>query len=116
MFIRASTALFSVVALAGIASALPSALKVRSSSSECDTGSIQCCNSVQSSDTEVIDELFGFLGLPLPAAGTQVGFTCSPITVGGTSSGSSCTSQPVCCNGDTFNGISTGCSPITINE
>ena len=48
MFIRASTALFSVVALAGIASALPSALKFRSSSSECDTGSIQCCNSVQS--------------------------------------------------------------------
>ena len=48
MFIRASTALFSVVALAGIASALPSALKVRSSSSECNTGPIQCCNSVQS--------------------------------------------------------------------
>ncbi|KAN0094592.1 Fungal hydrophobin domain containing protein [Tylopilus felleus] len=115
MFIRASTALFSVVALAGIASALPSALKVRSSSSECNTGPIQCCNSVQSSNNEIIGELFGFLGLPLPAGGTQVGFTCSPITVGGIGSGSSCTSQAVCCNGDTFNGISTGCSPITIN-
>ncbi|KAN0094576.1 Fungal hydrophobin domain containing protein [Tylopilus felleus] len=116
MFIRASTIIFSVVALAGIASAVPSALKVRGgSSSSCDTGSIQCCDSTQSSDTQIIGELFGFLGLPLPPAGTQVGFTCSPITVGGTGSGSSCTSQSVCCNGDTFNGISTGCSPITIN-
>ncbi|KAN0094582.1 Fungal hydrophobin domain containing protein [Tylopilus felleus] len=116
MFIRASTILFSVVALAGVASAVPSALKIRGgSSSSCDTGSIQCCDSTQSSDTQIIGELFGFLGLPLPPAGTQVGFTCSPITVGGTGSGSSCTSQPVCCDGDTFNGISTGCSPITIN-
>ena len=50
MFIRISTVLFSVVAFAGVASAIPSALKVRNggSSSSCDTGSIQCCDSTQS--------------------------------------------------------------------
>ncbi|KAF8558625.1 fungal hydrophobin [Imleria badia] len=115
MFIRATTVLFSVVALAGVATALPNALEVRQVS-ECNTGSIQCCSSTIDSSTTFIDELFGYLGLPPPAGGTQVGFTCSPITVGGSGSGSTCVSQPVCCNGNVFNGISTGCSPITINE
>ncbi|KAF8548511.1 hydrophobin [Imleria badia] len=113
MFIRASTVILSVVALAGVATALN--LDVRQVN-ECDTGSIQCCSSTIDSSTTFIDELFGYLGLPPPAGGTQVGFTCSPITVGGSGSGSTCVQQPVCCNGNIFNGISTGCSPITINE
>ena len=44
MFIRAFTALFSVVALAGLATAAPGG----GGSSQCDTGSIQCCSSYQS--------------------------------------------------------------------
>ena len=44
MFIRAFTVLFSVVALAGLAIAAPGG----GGSSQCDTGSIQCCSSYQS--------------------------------------------------------------------
>ncbi|KAF8555207.1 hydrophobin [Imleria badia] len=114
MFVRAFTIIFSVVALAGFVTAAPPGVAIRQVS-ECNTGSIQCCDSTIASDSYLIDELFGYLGLPVPAGGTQVGFTCSPVTVGGTGSGSTCVQQPVCCNGNVFNGISTGCSPITIN-
>ncbi|KAF8555202.1 hydrophobin [Imleria badia] len=114
MFVRASTILFFVVALAGFAIAAPAILDIRQVT-ECNTGSIQCCNSAIDSSASLINELFGLLGLPMPAGGTQVGFTCSPITIGGQGSGSTCVSQPVCCNGNVFNGISTGCSPIIIN-
>lgn len=44
MFIHASTVLFSLVALAGVATAAPNSLQVRQVS-ECDTGSVQCCSS-----------------------------------------------------------------------
>ncbi|KAN0094870.1 hypothetical protein V8E55_003157 [Tylopilus felleus] len=111
MFIRPYTALLSVLALAGIASAVPSRKVRDGSSSECDTGSVQCCNSVQSVRPSLID-----VGdLENTDMAFFIGFTCSLITLGSISVGSSCTSQPVCCNDDTFNGISTGCSPITIN-
>ncbi|KAF8555206.1 hydrophobin [Imleria badia] len=114
MFVRASTILFSVVALAGFVTAAPATLELRQINM-CDTGSVQCCDSTIESSSELINELFGYLGLPIPAGGTQVGFTCSPVTVGGSGSGSTCVQQPVCCTGNVFNGISTGCSPITIN-
>ncbi|KAF8418142.1 hydrophobin [Boletus edulis BED1] len=116
MFIRPSTILFSVIALAGVATALPSDLEARNGGSNtCNSGSVQCCQSVQSSYSYQVIELFGYLGIPLPAGGTQVGLTCSPVTLGGTSTGSICTQQTVCCTGNSFYGVSTACSPININ-
>ena len=47
MFIRLSTIFFSVVALAGVATAVPAALEARQIS-QCDTGSVQCCSSYYS--------------------------------------------------------------------
>ena len=46
MFIRFST-LLPVAALVAVAAAAPSALEARQSSSQCNTGPIQCCNSTQ---------------------------------------------------------------------
>ncbi|KAF8120590.1 fungal hydrophobin [Boletus edulis] len=112
MFIRLSTIFFYVVALVGVASAVPTDLVLRDS---CNSGSVNCCQSVQSSYSNQIIELFGFLGLPMPAGGTQIGLTCSPVTLGGSSTGSVCTQQTVCCTGNTFYGVSTACSPININ-
>ncbi|KAG6380243.1 hypothetical protein JVT61DRAFT_8335 [Boletus reticuloceps] len=66
-------------------------------SNTCNSGSVNCCQSVQS-----IIELFGYLGIPLPGGNTQIGLTCSPVTVGGTSTGSICTQQTVCCTGNSF--------------
>ncbi|KAF8555209.1 hydrophobin [Imleria badia] len=113
MFLRASIIIFSVVALAGFATAAPGTLELRQIT-ECNPGSIQCCNTAIDSNTYVINELFGMLRLPLPAGGTQVGFACSPLTISAIGSGSTCFSLPVCCTGNVFNGIATGCSPLSI--
>ncbi|EIW78099.1 fungal hydrophobin [Coniophora puteana RWD-64-598 SS2] len=76
----------------------------------CNTGSISCCNSV--ADTSAgLASLLGFA-----MQGTQVGIKCSSASIEGTASGSSCSSQPVCCSGNTWTGlVNIGCSPININ-
>ncbi|KAH8822417.1 hypothetical protein DL96DRAFT_1560024 [Flagelloscypha sp. PMI_526] len=49
------------------------------------------------------------------AKDVAVGLTCSPINIIGIGS-NSCSSQPVCCSDNNFNGvIAIGCSPININ-
>ncbi|KAI9567747.1 fungal hydrophobin-domain-containing protein [Boletus coccyginus] len=119
MFIRLFTVLFSAAALAGVANAAPAELEIEARQvSQCNTGSISCCDTTYSSSSTFVYDLFGLLGLPPPSTsgGSQVGVSCSPTTVGGTGTGSSCTQQPVCCTGNSFNGvINVGCSPITIN-
>ncbi|KAI9460682.1 fungal hydrophobin-domain-containing protein [Boletus coccyginus] len=121
MFIRFFIILFSVVAFVGVANAAPTELELEVRQvSQCNTGEVHCCDSTYSSASTFVTGLFGLLGLPPPTInvdGTQVvGISCSPTTEGGTGSGSSCTQQPVCCTGNTFNGIiNIGCAPITIN-
>ncbi|KAH7883033.1 hydrophobin [Phlebopus sp. FC_14] len=86
--------------------------------SSCNTGPVQCCNSMQTAGSGgVVDELLSLLGLTgSVSSGTSVGMNCSPITVVGTGSGTSCQQQPVCCENNDYNGlINIGCSPININ-
>ncbi|KIK96893.1 hypothetical protein PAXRUDRAFT_98316, partial [Paxillus rubicundulus Ve08.2h10] len=72
--------------------------------SQCNTGPVQCCNSMQKSgDNDEFDDFLGLLGVSVPA-GTSVGAGCSPITAVGTGRGASCTQQPVCCENNNFNG------------
>ncbi|KAF9002208.1 fungal hydrophobin-domain-containing protein [Cyathus striatus] len=96
--------------LLAAASAVP-----RTDSPQCNTGPVQCCNSLQSADSKEVTTLAGLLGIVLTGVTGLVGVNCSPISgvgVGGTS----CNAQPVCCNGNNFNGvIVVGCSPIIIN-
>lgn len=48
--------------------------------SQCNTGPIQCCNSIQSADSPSAAALLGLLGVVLQDITTQVGLTCSPVT------------------------------------
>ncbi|KAF4621000.1 hypothetical protein D9613_000972 [Agrocybe pediades] len=81
----------------------------------CNTGSIQCCNSVQSSSTQGVAQLAGLLGIDLGSITGLVGLSCSPLNILGIG-GNSCSAQPVCCTGNTFSGlISLGCNPINLN-
>ncbi|RDB21952.1 Fruiting body protein SC3 [Hypsizygus marmoreus] len=83
--------------------------------SQCNTGGLQCCNSVQNASSDPVSLLLGLLGVVLQGLNIQVGLTCSPITVIG-GGGSSCTAQPVCCQNNSFHGlIAIGCTPININ-
>jgi len=83
-------------------------------SGSCNTGPVQCCNSVTHANNAVAGLLEGILGIVVPA-NTAVGVTCSPLSAVGLG-GNSCSSQPVCCENNHFNGlIAVGCSPININ-
>ncbi|KAF8553768.1 fungal hydrophobin [Imleria badia] len=114
MYTRFSTIL-PVAALVVVAAAAPTELEVRNGSSECNTGSMQCCLSTQTSTTTTLNQLGGLLGIVLPTIEGLIGLGCSPITAIGLGSGASCTEQPVCCTGNTFNGfINLGCSPLNL--
>ncbi|KIJ64308.1 hypothetical protein HYDPIDRAFT_90626 [Hydnomerulius pinastri MD-312] len=115
MFGRPSAFLLPIVALAAVAAAAPNDLEARGGSSQCNTGSISCCNNTYTSTDTGLTSLLGLLGIVLPAVTGLVGLGCTPITVVGTGTGATCTQQPVCCTGNTFNGlINVGCSPINL--
>ncbi|KAF9534668.1 hydrophobin-319 [Crepidotus variabilis] len=83
--------------------------------SQCNTGQVQCCNSVQDANSGAVTTLAGLLGIVLGPVTGQVGLTCNPISVLGIG-GNSCSAQPVCCSGNNFNGlIVVGCTPVNIN-
>ncbi|KAH7884646.1 hydrophobin-3 precursor [Phlebopus sp. FC_14] len=107
MFVRFLT----VASLAALAVAGPVHAR-----DQCNTGAINCCNSVQQAST--VNSIFGLLGMPDVLTGVTglVGTGCTPITVVGTGSGAECEQQPVCCTGNKMNGlINIGCTPINLN-
>ncbi|KAG2342765.1 hydrophobin-3 precursor [Suillus weaverae] len=109
MFVR----ILSITSLAVLAIATPLAL--RDSSGQCNTGTIQCCQS-----TQPVDEynknatMSGEIPIFVDILG-DVGLGCSPISVIGTGDGANCLQQPVCCSNETYNGlVNIGCTPINI--
>ncbi|KAJ2913203.1 hypothetical protein MD484_g7219, partial [Candolleomyces efflorescens] len=83
--------------------------------SQCNTGPIQCCNSVQSAGAPAVTALFALLGIAAQDVNVPVGVTCSPISIIGLP-GNSCSAQTVCCENNSFNGVvAIGCTPININ-
>ncbi|RXW20850.1 hypothetical protein EST38_g4992 [Candolleomyces aberdarensis] len=83
-----------------------------SGTSQCNSGPVQCCNKVASSNDKGIKQLLGLLGINLSATQT-IGLNCSPIGLG--LGGNSCNKQTVCCQNNGFNGlVSIGCSPINL--
>ncbi|EKM76514.1 hypothetical protein AGABI1DRAFT_87237 [Agaricus bisporus var. burnettii JB137-S8] len=78
--------------------------------SQCDVGKIDCCQSTQDAKSSAVQTLAGLLGIDLGGVTGLVGLTCNGL------SGSSCTAQPVCCTGNSFDGlIVVGCSPINVS-
>ena len=49
--------------------------------SQCNTGSLQCCNSVQSASSSGVPGLLGLLGIVLQDLNVLVGLTCSPLDI-----------------------------------
>ncbi|KAK0505228.1 hydrophobin-251 [Armillaria luteobubalina] len=81
---------------------------------KCNTGSAQCCKSVQDPKSDVAQNALGLLGIPIGAVTANVGLTCDPITVIGLGT-TSCANQPVCCENNNFNGVvALGCTPLNV--
>ncbi|KAG6331668.1 hypothetical protein ID866_7422 [Astraeus odoratus] len=98
MFYRLSAIIAASFAVLTVANPL----EVRASTSECNTGGIYCCQSTQSVSWSDYSSLWSVWGISAPASNSLVGFTCSPVTVGGTGTGGNCVSQPVCCTDVVF--------------
>ncbi|KAG9227826.1 hypothetical protein PTI98_011462 [Pleurotus ostreatus] len=83
--------------------------------SGCNAGDVQCCKSVQKADSAGGAALLGLLGIVLSNLDVFIGGDCSPITAIGVG-GTSCSSQAVCCENNSFNGlIALGCVPINLS-
>ncbi|KAH8822430.1 hydrophobin-251, partial [Flagelloscypha sp. PMI_526] len=80
-------------------------------SDQCNTGSIQCCNSVTKADDAKASKIIHSLNIQDVVENTVVGLNCSPLSIIGIGS-NSCSAQPVCCSNNNFNGvIAIGCTP-----
>ncbi|CDO70110.1 hypothetical protein BN946_scf184806.g37 [Trametes cinnabarina] len=107
MFARVSA--LAVLALPLLATATP----VRRGGN-CNTGSIQCCNSVHDTKEDAVSALLGLLGLDVNSISGKVGIQCSGISGVGVGQ-SSCQASPVCCENNNVGGlISIGCVPIIL--
>ncbi|KAN0086297.1 fungal hydrophobin [Tylopilus felleus] len=80
----------------------------------CNTGSVQCCQSVQAAGSPAVSALTPLLNLSGILLGNgQVGLSCTSLT--GAGSTAKCEAKPVCCNNTHFGGlINVGCSPIDV--
>ncbi|KAF8178041.1 hypothetical protein BJ912DRAFT_883951 [Pholiota molesta] len=70
-------ALFTVASMAIFAAAAPSGGMENS----CNTGPVQCCNSVQSASSPGMSDLIGLLGATLSGFTGQVGSTAAPLVL-----------------------------------
>ncbi|KZT30289.1 hydrophobin [Neolentinus lepideus HHB14362 ss-1] len=103
-----------VAAIAAIAT-LAAASPVPGSSGSCNTGPVQCCNSVKSASDPTTAGLLGLLGIVVQDVTASVGLQCTPISVIGAGSGASCSAQPVCCENNSYGSlISIGCVPVSL--
>ncbi|KAF8072182.1 fungal hydrophobin-domain-containing protein [Lyophyllum atratum] len=101
------------VALATLAAATPT--RRNTPASQCNTGPVQCCNSVQTAGSDPVAGILGLLGVVVQDINVLVGVTCTPITVIG-AGGDSCTAQPVCCEDNSFHGlVAIGCTPVNLS-
>ncbi|TFK69491.1 fungal hydrophobin, partial [Pluteus cervinus] len=84
-------------------------------SGQCNTGTVQCCNTVQDAQSDSAQQAAAQGGIDISSITGLVGITCNPVGVLGVG-GNSCSTQPTCCTGNNFNGlIVVGCSPINVN-
>ncbi|KAH9857450.1 fungal hydrophobin [Lenzites betulinus] len=94
--------------------ALALALPLLAAAQDCNTGPIQCCNSVESSSSAAGAAILSLLGVVVQDVTAQIGLGCSPISAVGLGQ-SSCSASPVCCENNNVGGlVSIGCVPIEL--
>ncbi|EDQ99813.1 type 1 hydrophobin [Laccaria bicolor S238N-H82] len=109
MFSKLALIVTSACALAAVAAPTSTG----GSSCNASGGTLQCCNSTESASniSGSISGLLGILGVNPATLTGLIGLQCGISVVGGTS----CSSQPVCCSGNNFNGLVVlGCSPVNV--
>ncbi|KAH7907323.1 hypothetical protein BJ138DRAFT_512436 [Hygrophoropsis aurantiaca] len=84
-------------------------------SSQCTTGLLSCCSSVQSSNSNGVMELLSLIGIVLGNTTGDVSLNCSSITPIGTGNVSTCAQGSVCCTTNEYDGlVNFGCSQVNL--
>ncbi|KAI1785643.1 fungal hydrophobin [Ganoderma leucocontextum] len=82
---------------------------------ECNTGPMQCCDSIEDSHSAAGSKILAALGVNVQDVTGQIGMGCSPITAVGVSGTQACSAAPVCCeNNNVGGGVSLGCAPVKL--
>ncbi|ESK88581.1 hydrophobin [Moniliophthora roreri MCA 2997] len=104
--------LFTLAALTSVVVAAPHGSPV----AQCNTGPIQCCNTVNNIQNEDVTNALGLLNIVVQDLNVPIGLNCDPISAVVGIGGNSCSQQPVCCENNNFNGlVAIGCTPINLN-
>ncbi|KAF8953686.1 hydrophobin-263 [Flammula alnicola] len=78
------------------------ALSVSALDNSCNTGPVQCCQTIQAPGTYDVTGIASLVGVAVSAISGQVGLQCNPITAIGAGTGANCASTPVCCEKNFF--------------
>ncbi|KAI0628291.1 fungal hydrophobin-domain-containing protein [Trametes polyzona] len=121
MFAKFATTFTALAILAVATTAVPN--DVAPGDQQCQTGQLQCCQSVQTASSEPISTILGLLGVILDDLNIGVGLTCTPISVVGVGGSNSwrwlthgdSSGHTVCCdNANTGGLINIGCLPASL--
>ncbi|KAI9300641.1 hypothetical protein BJ944DRAFT_272720 [Cunninghamella echinulata] len=109
----------SAIILGAAASCSASAVPRQTGGIKCNTGTAQCCNSLQSYngyDPKVLNNVITIFGGHIQDTFKgQWGFGCTSVGVFG-AAGQSCSLQPQCCEQVQANaGLAWNCSPVSVN-
>ncbi|EIN05019.1 fungal hydrophobin, partial [Punctularia strigosozonata HHB-11173 SS5] len=102
--------LFAASSLAIFAVASPAALVARQN---CDTGSVQCCNTLTNSTDPSTSAILGLIGAVVSGVDVPIGLECNPITVIGAGA-NGCSASPVCCENTNDGLVGIGCVPVDV--
>ncbi|PPR08051.1 hypothetical protein CVT24_010850 [Panaeolus cyanescens] len=81
----------------------------------CNSGPVQCCNSLNDVSSFDATNIAALVGVAVSSLTGQVGVQCNPITVIGVGTGANCASAPVCCEENFQNQlIGINCTPVTV--
>ncbi|KAM5542017.1 hypothetical protein V8D89_004327 [Ganoderma adspersum] len=82
--------------------------------SDCGTGGFQCCDTTETAGSAAGAALLSQLGIVVQDVTALLGANCSPITVIGVGTGSSCSTNTVYCTDNSHGSlVSIGCVPVT---
>ncbi|KIJ51344.1 hypothetical protein M422DRAFT_157875, partial [Sphaerobolus stellatus SS14] len=81
---------------------------------QCNTGAVQCCNSIEKADSPSATRLLGLVGATVADPNVLVGLGCTDVNVLA-ANGLNCAQQPACCEENQFNGlVNVGCTPASL--
>ncbi|EMD35900.1 hypothetical protein CERSUDRAFT_96125 [Gelatoporia subvermispora B] len=110
MFALKSAVAAALLAAPALVVALP-----QSSGSECQPAQVQCCDTMAPGDSDHMRAVGKALKMNVDES-KWYGTGCSQSGLLGLGGGTSCTTSPMCCEGNDFGGlIGLGCLPISID-